>query len=161
VEDDHELLGDGEFEFSSSYYFTLFENQTAVNSTLTSELNEESSMPSDVPSEEPSPAPSPAPSPVPTDEPTDNPTLSPTTGKPTNPWEIVRPDADVTSSQWSTPRVKVLPGVFNDVGGDPNQFTLQVDRVTEKASAASTELPTTRSFMAGLVLMSFILALII
>jgi len=160
VEDDHELLGDGEFEFSSSYYFTLFENQTAVNSTLTSELNEESSMPSDVPTEKPSPAPSPAPSPVPSDEPTDNPTLSPTTGKPTNPWEIVRPDVDVTGSQWSTPRVKVLPGKFNDVGGDPNQFTLQLDRITEKASAASTELPTRRSLMAGLVFVTFILALI-
>jgi len=146
VEDDNELLGDSVFEFSSSYYFTLFETEDATanllsqdvtadfqdqNATMTATAESNvtvTSAPTPVPSEEPTSEPTDQPTHPPTRSPTSHPTLSPTTASPTNPWEIQRPeDISAIGARWSVPS-KTLPGSFNDVGGDQEKYSLNVDR---------------------------------
>ena len=146
VEDDHELLGDSAFEFSSSYYFTLFETEDETanllsqdvtadfqdqNATLTATAESNvtvTSAPTPVPSEEPTSEPTEQPTYPPTSSPTSHPTLRPTTASPSNPWEIQRPeDLAAIGARWSVPS-KTLPGAFNDVGGDQEKYSLNVDR---------------------------------
>ncbi|KAL3762190.1 hypothetical protein ACHAW5_002778 [Stephanodiscus triporus] len=170
AEDDHELLGDSVFEFSSSYYFTLFETEDEMeaetadsldqNATATAELNETTtSAPTLMPSKMPTAHPTAHPTHPPTRSPTRHPTLSPTTARPTDPWEIQRHE-DVTAigALWSIPS-KTLPGAFNDVGGDQQKYNLNMDRAI--ISAASIESFARRSLVAGVVFVfSLVLAII-
>jgi hypothetical protein len=163
VEDDHELLGDSAFEFSSSYYFTLFKTEDEAvdflnqNSTAgflgedatvsTAESNETvtTSAPTLIPSEEPTAIPTDPP----TRSPTTRPTHSPTTARPTDAWEIRRhEDVSALGARWSMPS-KIAPGAFNDIGGDQQKYSLNVDRAM--ISAASIDSSTRRSAVAGVV----------
>lgn len=127
VEDGTELLGDADYEFSSSYYFTLFEM-------------EGNSSPSETPP--PSRRPTNNPTPMPTKFPTRRPsppspqviTGKPTTERPTQIWERVRPEnADEIGARWSTGS-HTPPGVFNDVGGDVSRFAFEGRRVRNAAA---------------------------
>ena len=182
VEDDHELLGDSVFEFSSSYYFTLFETEDATANLLSQDVTADfqdqnatvtvtaesnvtvTSAPTPVPSEEPTSEPTSEPTEQPTyppsRSPTSHPTLSPTTASPTNPWEIQRPeDIAAIGARWSVPS-KTLPGSFNDVGGDQEKYSLNVDRAMI-VSAANIDSSTRGSLAVGVVFVcSLFLAII-
>ncbi|KAL9181406.1 hypothetical protein ACHAXT_010211 [Thalassiosira profunda] len=124
VADDLELLGDDEFEFSSSYYFTLFEGQEGDYDTYS---------PTASPSDRPTPGPSRGPTREPTPPPSNSPSLSPTTERPTEVWEKRRSeDADDIGARWSM-RKNTPPGVFNDVGGDQMKFRFEASRVQSSA----------------------------
>ena len=117
-EDDLELLGDDEFEFSSSYYFTLFESDETDAPTLS---------PAADPTQRPSKKPTRRPSREPTPQPSKQPTPQPSTGSPTNIWELQRPEhMDDIGSKWTT-RTVTHPGVFNDLEGDQHKFKFNAD----------------------------------
>ncbi|KAL3827549.1 hypothetical protein ACHAXA_002046 [Cyclostephanos tholiformis] len=174
VEDDHELLGDSAFNFSSSYYFTLFktEDETAdsvnqnttagffaENATVsTAESNETASTlsPTLMPSEEPTAQPTDPPTRSPTRSPTWRPTHSPSTGRPTDPWEIRRPeDAAALGARWSMPS-KTSPGTFNDIGGDQRKYNLNANRAM--ISAAANDFSTRMSVAGSAVLVCWLLS---
>ena len=128
VDDDLELLGDDIFDFSSSYYFTLFENEGHDD-----DIDEMSSSPTTMPSKSPSQKPTKSPSKFPTQ----SPSSSPTTEAPSRVWEQRRPeDMNAIGARWST-RAKTLPGVFNDVGGDEKQYKFNMDRSSIRNGAVS------------------------
>ena len=129
------LFGDDDYEFSSSYVFTLYEGVEAsieANAADT-ETSEPTPAPSPLPTtssptSEPSPGPTtnnPTLSPI--SKPTSRPTTSPT-HSPTNIWEIQRPEtSDAIGLRW-TDITNTPPGEFNDVGGNQEQFEFGVDR---------------------------------
>lgn len=132
------LLGDDDFEFSSSYFFTLFEG---VESSMTANAaGAETSVPSLAPIALPTlspttPAPSPGPTPPPfTNKPTLSPTREPTnlpttrpTDSPTHMWERQRPEtSDAIGQRWSA-NANIPPGEFNDVGGSQQQYAFDID----------------------------------
>ena len=135
VEDDMKLLGDAEYEFSSSYYFTLFEedgNMTASASALEGDDEDATSDPTTPPTQAPSAQPSNKPTAGPTKRPsvspTQSPSYSPTTPKPTFPWEVKRSELmDEIGARWNTASVTPPQGKFNDVGGDPRNFDFTAD----------------------------------
>ncbi|KAL7524749.1 hypothetical protein ACHAXR_000699, partial [Thalassiosira sp. AJA248-18] len=128
-EDDLELLGDDEYEFSSSYYFTLFEMEGQ-------DAELETSLPTHFPSAEPTTKrPTNHPTNQPTPNPTRHPTHSPTTERPTNPWEKRRPEhMDDIGAKWNI-RTNTPPGVFNDIGGDQHQYRFNMDGSIRNAAA--------------------------
>jgi len=153
-EDDDYLLGDGEYKFSSSYYFTLFEEEVASSSPtkeptlspfapvlkatdeptmpLAVEATDEptpypSAYPTRLPTNQPTPSPSSNPTKMPTKMPTEVPTNNPTTAKPTQIWEIKRSEhVDEIGAKWRTVS-RTPPGVFNDVGGDQVMYRINID----------------------------------
>mmetsp|Transcript_22043 Transcript_22043/g.47836 ORF Transcript_22043/g.47836 Transcript_22043/m.47836 type:complete len:898 (+) Transcript_22043:98-2791(+) len=126
--DGMQLLGDDEYEFSSSYYFTLFENGTMAENDATLST----AAPTDAVTNPPTPKPSPNPTAVPTNEPTS----SPTTSAPTFPWERRRPELmDEIGARWNSAAI-TPPGKFNDVGGDQRKYDFNV-RVGEGSSGGS------------------------
>jgi len=141
VEDDLKLLEDEEFEFSSSFYFTLFEMEG-----LDAELETHS------PTSKPTKRPTRRPTKQPTQFPTKYPTVSPTTERPTEPWEKRRPeDMSAIGARWNM-RTKTAPGVFNDVGGDQHQYKFNVDGSIRNAVPRD-------SLARGIVVCSFALAI--
>jgi len=131
VEDNLELLGDDEFEFSSSYYFTLFEIE-GQNAELETPppTRRPSKRPTRRPSRKPTRRPTRRPTRQPTKEPTPFPTnypdavltLNPITLRPTEPWEMRRSEnMEAIGSRWNE-RTKTHPGVFTDVGGDQQKY---------------------------------------
>jgi len=157
-EDDLELLGDGEFEFSSSYYFTLFEMEGLDAELVTdSPTLVPSAEPTREPRRRPTKYPTRRPTKVPTKFPIEPPTADPITQKPTEIWERQRSEnMDAIGARWSM-RTNTSPGVFNDVGGDQGQFKVNSIR----NAAATHHVSMTRSFvMGGIVLVcSFVLAI--
>jgi len=135
VEDDMKLLGDAKYEFSSSYYFTLFEEEKedvegamTVNSSEKEVTNEPTRKPSSRPSSEPTKRPTPSPTIRPSVSPTQSPSQSPTTPRPTQPWEVKRSELlDEIGARWNTATVIPPEGKFNDIGGDPRNFDFTED----------------------------------
>jgi len=139
-EDDEELLGDDVFKFSSSYYFTLFEDEMEFN---------DAALVTPSPSASPSARPTPRPTKTPTKKPTRRPTKIPTqlpivrpalntadpaTARPTNPWEKRRSEnVDTIGARWNM-RTSTPPGVFTDVGGDQRQFQFHVNSLSNTAT---------------------------
>jgi len=130
IEDDLLLLTDDEYEFSSSYYFTLFEN--ATNATNVEKLGEEvttdppTDPPTEAPTESPTDPPTNPPTEPPTDPPTASPTLSPTTPKPTFPWETKRSESSsAIGAKWKTEK-EIPTGRFNDLGGNQDMYKFHV-----------------------------------
>lgn len=129
------LLGDDEYEFSSSYYFTLYEgsqpsmteNGADVMIKPASETSEPTSPPTRRPSRVPTPVPtSRKPTIRPTGGPTNLPTPSPS-HSPTNIWERQRPEtSDLIGLRWSV-ESNTPPGVFNDIGGDQQKYAWNAD----------------------------------
>lgn len=124
------LLGDDAYEFSSSYFFTLFEGVEASITANAAGAEAETSMPTLVPTQPPTPAPSPVPTPPPnTNKPTLSPTREPTnpptttpTDSPTHMWERQRSEtSDAIAMRWSA-EANTPPGEFNDVGGNQQQY---------------------------------------
>ncbi|EJK70562.1 hypothetical protein THAOC_08066, partial [Thalassiosira oceanica] len=145
-EDDDYLMGDAEYEFSSSYYFTLFENSDddgedeadATDAPTRRPTRPPTRAPTRKPTKEPTPAPTPEPTPGPTPNPTGEPTGNPTTARPTNPWERKRAeDADDIGQKWRT-KSRTPPGVFNDVGGDQVLYRFDVEGGGASGAAAGT-----------------------
>ena len=135
VEDDLYLLGDDAFDFSSSYYFTLFEDESHGDDIETT-TPPVTSMPSSGPTRAPTTQ---APTTMnPTTSPSNPPTSSPTTAKPTEAWEVQRPeDEEAIGARWST-RTKTFPGVFNDIGGDEqHKYKYSMNRSSDIHNAAS------------------------
>jgi len=124
VEDDLYLLGDDAFDFSSSYYFTLFEDESHGDDIETT--SPVTSMPLSGPTRAPTTQ---APTTTPTTSPSSPPSSRPTTAEPTEAWEVQRPeDEEAIGARWST-RTKTFPGVFNDVGGDDqHKFKYSMNR---------------------------------
>ena len=136
------LFGDDDYEFSSSYVFTLYEGvEAAIEANAAdTETSEPTLAPSPLPTTS-SPTPEPSPGPTtsnptlsPISKPTSTPTKSPT-NSPTNIWEIQRPEtSDAIGLRW-TDITNTPPGEFNDVGGDQQQFAFGVDRAENVNSA--------------------------
>ncbi|KAL7475071.1 hypothetical protein ACHAW6_001004 [Cyclotella cf. meneghiniana] len=151
VDDNLELLGDSEYEFSSSYYFTLFEegNNMTANGAEVEGMEEEAastdapiatsvtdapiatSVPTTSPVSDPTAGPSLSPNLPPSKTPTESPTLSPTnaptTPRPTFPWEVKRSELmDEIGARWNTASVTPPDGKFNDLGGDQRNFDFTV-----------------------------------
>lgn len=134
------LFGDDDYEFSSSYVFTLYEGVEA--SIKPNAADTQTSVPTLAPLPLPSP-PTPEPSPGPTTSkptpspvrgPTNRPTTSPT-DSPTDIWQIQRPETfDAIGSRWSA-RANTPPGEFNDVGGNQQQYAFDVDRAANSNGA--------------------------
>lgn len=133
VEDDMKLLGDAKYEFSSSYYFTLFEEEEVegimtTNNSSTEATNEPTGKPSSRPSSKPTKRPTPSPTTTPSVSPTQSPSQSPTTPRPTQPWEVKRSELlDEIGARWNTAAVTPPEGKFNDIGGDPRNFDFTED----------------------------------
>jgi hypothetical protein len=154
VADDMKLLGDAEYEFSSSYYFTLFEedagNMTANmaledisggEEVVTEEEEVATSKPTNSPTDGTTTRPSTSPTPNPTKRPSVSPTLSPsnspTTPKPTFPWETKRSELmEEIGARWNTASVTPRSGTFNDVGGDQRNFDFTADLKRSSATSA-------------------------
>ena len=136
------LLSDDDYEFASSYVFTLFEGaeDSITANAADTETSEPTLAPTPLPTSEPSesptiPGPSPGPTPPPTTskptlsptgEPTNLPTTSPT-DSPTDIWERQRPETqDAIGLRWSA-KDKTPPGEFNDVGGNQQQYAFEFD----------------------------------
>ncbi|KAL7471419.1 hypothetical protein ACHAXS_012481 [Conticribra weissflogii] len=152
IEDDLLLLTDDEYGFSSSFYFTLFENST--NATTVEKLGEDeggeptdpptdppteppTDPPTDPPTEPPTDPPTDAPTEPPTDPPTSSPTLSPTTPKPTFPWETKRTESSSTiGAKWKTEK-EIPTGRFNDLGGNQDMYKFHVMGVESSVSRGS------------------------
>ncbi|KAL3782546.1 LOW QUALITY PROTEIN: hypothetical protein HJC23_005220 [Cyclotella cryptica] len=137
VEDNLELLGDSEYEFSSSYYFTLFEegNMTSNGAEVegmdeeeaSTDAPMETSVPTTSPISDPTASPSLSPTPPPSNMPTNSPTYIATTPRPTFPWEIRRSELmDEIGARWNTASVTPPDGKFNDLGGDQRNFDFTV-----------------------------------
>ncbi|KAL3769356.1 hypothetical protein ACHAWO_001553 [Cyclotella atomus] len=138
VEDNMKLLGDADYEFSSSYYFTLFEEEESdmnLNSSSAADADEvevSTSDPTKPPTvsltAKPSNEPTPSPTVRPSVSPTQSPSHSPTTPKPTFPWEVKRSELmEEIGARWNTASVTPPDGKFNDVGGDPRNFDFTAD----------------------------------
>jgi secreted trypsin-like serine protease len=154
VADNMELLGDSEYDFSSSYYFTLFEGggtaedmvtesedaeatDGAKGSTEDAETDEPTGSPVVDSTASPTTPPTKSPSAPPTSPPTSHPTHSPTTPLPTFPWEIKRSELmEEIGARWNTASVAPPEGKFNDVGGDQRNFDFTVARSTSSAKGA-------------------------
>jgi len=142
--DELELLGDAEFDFSSSYYFTLFEMEgmdaELVTPAPTTEppTEEPTRRPTKFPTMEPTTRqPRNPPTNRPTRFPTGGPTNRPTTERPTEIWEKRRPETmDAIGARWNT-RTNTPPGVFHDLGGDQGQFRIDLDGSVRNAAASS------------------------
>ena len=133
AEDDMKLLGDAKYEFSSSYYFTLFEeevgNMTASSSSLEDTEEEITDSPTKQPTSKPTQKPTPSPTQRPSVPPTRSPSHSPTTPKPTFPWELKRTELmEEIGARWNTASVTPPGGKFNDVGTqDPRNFDFSAE----------------------------------
>jgi trypsin len=134
VEDNMKLLGDADYEFSSSYYFTLFEEEEGDMTMNNSSAQDEESTsdptkpPTVSPTAKPSDKPTPGPTARPSVSPTQSPSHSPTTPKPTFPWEVKRSELmEEIGARWNTASVTPPDGKFNDVGGDPRSFDFTAD----------------------------------
>jgi hypothetical protein len=154
VADNMELLGDSEYDFSSSYYFTLFEGGGTAEDTVTesedaeatdgakgstedAETDEPTGSPVVDSTASPTTPPTKSPSAPPTSPPTSHPTHSPTTPLPTFPWEIKRSELmEEIGARWNTASVAPPEGKFNDVGGDQRNFDFTVARSTSSAKGA-------------------------
>jgi trypsin len=148
------LLGDDNYEFSSSYYFTLFEGVQPLMTANEAEV--ETPVPTRIPTvpptvdptPPPTPAPSPGPSPMPTTSkptapPTDGPTNLPTpspTHSPTNIWERKRPETWSDIAQKWTARSSTPEGEFNDVGGNQQAYEFNVDGAEDNNGSTRTDL---------------------
>jgi len=138
------IFGDDDYEFSSSYVFTLFEGVEA--SIKSNAADTQTSVPTLAPSPLPttsSPTPEPSPGPTtskptlsPIKGPTNRPTTSPT-DPPTDIWQIQRPEtSDTIGTRWSA-RANTPPGEFNDVGGNQQQYAFIVDGAANSATCVS------------------------
>ena len=138
-EDDDYLMGDAEYEFSSSYYFTLFEEDDKEEAVASdAPTTRPTRPPTRAPTRPPTKEPTRAPTPDPTAEPTRAPTGNPTTARPTNPWERKRAeDADDIGQKWRT-KSRTPPGVFNDVGGNQVLYRFDVEGAGASGAAAGT-----------------------
>lgn len=135
------LFGDDDYEFSSSYVFTLYEGVEA--SIKPNAADTQTSAPTLAPSPLPTSPPTPGPSPEPTTSkptsspirgPTDRPTASPT-DSPTDIWQIQRPEtSDAIGNRWNA-RSNTLPGEFNDVGGNQQQYAFNIDGASNRNGA--------------------------
>ncbi|KAL7548102.1 hypothetical protein ACHAWF_011397 [Thalassiosira exigua] len=132
-----ELLGDAEYGFSSSYYFALyyfalFEDEDGLDEAA---VVETSAPVSAAPTGRPTARPTFRPTAYPTASPTREPTPPPTTARPTQIWELQRPeDADEVGARWSM-RGGTAPGVFHDTGGDQGRYRLDMERIKNGAIA--------------------------
>jgi hypothetical protein len=124
AEDDMKLLGDAKYEFSSSYYFTLFEEEVGNMTASSSSLEDTEEETTDSPTKQPTQKPTPSPTQRPSVPPTRSPSHSPTTPKPTFPWELKRTELmEEIGARWNTASVTPPGGKFNDVGTqDPRNF---------------------------------------
>jgi len=143
---DSALLGGAEFEFSESYYFTLFEGLEAMEefAGVAATPSPASARPTGAPAT-PRPTRRPTRSPTtprPTGRPTTTPptarTAPPATPRPTQVWERMRPgeDAEAIGRLW-TLRSNTAPGVFTDVGGDQGAFRMTKERPSAAAGGAA------------------------
>ena len=152
MEDNVELLGDDNFDFSSSYYFTLFENDHDDDDGDADEQDETGSPTTKPPSMKPSHGPTNVPpTNPPSNPPTEEPTSKPTTAKPSQVWERTRQeDVSDIGARWYT-RTKTLPGVFNDVGGSEQHNMDGPSRIRDYSNSAHDYSATRISLVTGIV----------